>query len=183
MGTSAPERNNRGKIRNWTISEKPSLSENWEASAIPKPTNVIAINTRKSAASGRDQSPASSKPSGIEIRRISVAWTIAVVDPPAIRPSTIDVRLTGATRISFRKPTSWSERIASPAKEAPNSIEKPTMPGTRYWRYATPSGSPGMGTPRSPKPRNTRNNSGNASEPAIWEGVRTNRFTSRSQSP
>jgi len=93
-------------MTNWTIRPNPSLSLNWEASAIPKPTNVIARSTRKMAAIGSESRLTGANPSGIESPRIRSAWTSAVVDPPAIRPRTIEVRLTGATRISFRKPTS-----------------------------------------------------------------------------
>ncbi len=62
---------------------------------------------------------------------MSVAWISVVVAPPAMRPSTIDTRLTGATMISFRNPNSLSQRTDSPPKVEENRMLIPIMPGTR----------------------------------------------------
>ncbi len=50
-------------------------------------------------------------------RRMRIApWNIAMVLPPSALPSTTAARLTGATRISRRKPNSRSQTMEMAAK-------------------------------------------------------------------
>jgi hypothetical protein len=49
-----------------------------------------------------------------------------------VRPSTISIRDTGATSVSFRKPNWRSQMISMPLKTAVNKMPVVTMPGARY---------------------------------------------------
>ena len=60
-------------------------------------------------------------------------WNMAVVAPPATRPSMIAKRGTGATSVSFRNPNCRSHSISMPEKIAEKMMLIATMPGTRNW--------------------------------------------------
>ncbi len=56
-------------------------------------------------------------------------WNVAIVAPPRHLPITIGARLTGATRISRRKPNSRSQTIDPAEKMAVNSTDIASTPG------------------------------------------------------
>ena len=58
-----------------------------------------------------------------------IPWNVAIVAPPRHLPITIDARLTGATRISRRKPNSRSHTIEAAEKMAVNSTDMASTPG------------------------------------------------------
>ena len=58
-------------------------------------------------------------------------WMNAVVAPPAVCPSMISSRDTGATRVSFRNPNCLSQMIWIPEKMDVNRTLIATMPGIR----------------------------------------------------
>ena len=58
-----------------------------------------------------------------------VPWTAATVAPPAVLPSTREVRLTGATSISRRNPNSRSHTIDKAENMAVITTLMATTPG------------------------------------------------------
>ena len=85
---------------------------------------------------------------------------IEIVAPPRVLPTTIENLLTGATKISFRKPNCRSQIIDTPANIDANIIDKATMPGARKSRKLIPVVSPGNLIGLRPSPKNARKKNG-----------------------
>jgi hypothetical protein len=67
-----------------------------------------------------------------------VPWTAATVAPPAVLPNTREIRLTGATNISRRKPNSLSHTMESAENIAVMTTLIATTPGYTNWRKLNP---------------------------------------------
>ena len=115
------------------ISGKPCMSCNTEPTAVPIAVHSIAIRTMNKSASGRNIGCAGRNPAARQTRKTMRPWIIATVAPPSLPPSTISIRDTGATRVSFRKPNWRSQMISMPENTALNRMPMVTMPGARNW--------------------------------------------------
>jgi hypothetical protein len=111
--------------------ENPCISLILEANISPRPRKVMEISTIKINAIGNTNTDVSLNPIRKEIAKIRSPCISEVVIPPAILPSTMEIRLTGATMISLRNPNSLSHKTERPPKVEEKSKLIPRIPGTK----------------------------------------------------
>ena len=131
MGKSAPDRPKIGKMTKFMMSWNPFMSSIDDAMAMPNAVNPIPIRTMNPIAIRNPGIDWIERPIRIERIRIIRPCTTAVVAPPAVWPSMISSRLTGATSVSFRNPNCLSQMIWIPEKTDVNRTLIATIPGMR----------------------------------------------------
>src|SRR5437879_12389586 len=94
-------------------------------------------------------------------KRSKIAWIIDNAVPPAIFPSAMLERGTGATITDWRKPSRRSSMIDIVEKIAVNSRIITTTPGKKYSSYGTdPPGTGGWNEALRPEPKSAQNRIG-----------------------
>ncbi len=109
----------------------PDISFIFEEKASPRPMKVAAIRTMNTRENRNPARLGIVIPMSIPATSMIKACRMPVVKPPAVRPRTMAILLTGATIISFKKPNSLSQRTERPAKVAEKSNVMPMIPGVR----------------------------------------------------
>ncbi len=109
----------------------PDISVIFDEKASPRPMKVAATRTMNTRDSRNPARLGIFIPMIIPATSMIKACRTPVVKPPAVRPRTMAILLTGATIISFRKPNSLSQMTERPAKVAENSNVMPIIPGVR----------------------------------------------------
>ena len=73
-----------------------------------------------------------------EMRKMTIPCITATVAPPNVLPIMMDIRDTGATRVSFKNPNCLSQIISMPINIAVKRIPIAMMPGARNCMYSPP---------------------------------------------
>ena len=115
------------------------MSSIRDAIAIPNAVNEIPTRIMKASAIRNPTGFVILRPSSTASTMRMNPWITAVVAPPAVWPSMISSRVTGATSVSFKNPNCLSQMIWMPEKTEVKSTLIATMPGTRNRTYSCPS--------------------------------------------
>ena len=81
------------------------MSCNTEPTAVPIAVHMMAISTMNKSATSNSSGCAGRKPTARQTTNTMLPWISDTVALPSVRPSTLSNRGTGATKVSFRKPT------------------------------------------------------------------------------
>jgi len=133
-----------GNTMKFITSGNPCMSRMKEAKTRPIPTKVKEIEHMNANDAIRPGTSFILNPSRVLNSRIITPCINAVVEPPAVLPSTMESLDTGATITSFRNPNSLSQSTEIPANTELKTIVIPTIPVVKNPVLVTPSGISGM---------------------------------------